>query len=75
VRVDSDVVIASLTTENDGITIDVSTGTLTVIMSAAATSALNFVHARYDIEIVPPPAGEPYRFMEGRVFLSRETTR
>ena len=36
--------------------------------------ALRFSRAVYDLEIVPP-GNEPYRLLEGYVFLDREVTR
>ena len=43
-------------------------------MTAAATAVLKFSRAVYDLEITPP-AAEPYRLLEGFVFLDREVRR
>lgn len=66
--------LIDLTTANGGISLDGPNGRLTLIMTAAATAALKFSRAVYDLEITPP-AAEPYRLLEGFVFLDREVTR
>lgn len=63
-----------LTTENGGITLGGVAGTITLTMTAATTAALSFDRGVYDLEIAPV-GGEPYRLLEGSVFLSREVTR
>jgi hypothetical protein len=73
-KVGSSEKLIELTTTNGGITLDGPAGKLTLVMSAAATAALKFARAVYDLEVVPP-AAEPYRLLEGNVFLSREVTR
>jgi hypothetical protein len=66
--------LIELTTENGGIELGGTDGTVTLSMSAAGTAALDFTKAVYDLEIIPA-TGEPYRLLEGYVFLSREVTR
>jgi hypothetical protein len=65
--------LVELTTGNTGINLEVD-GHLTLLMPAMDTAALKFDRAVYDLEIVPTGA-EPYRLLEGIVFLSREVTR
>jgi len=48
----------SLTTENVGITLGGTLGTITLSMTAEATGALSFVRAVYDLQIVPPVGRE-----------------
>jgi hypothetical protein len=72
-KVGSAIRLINLTTENGGIVFG-STGQLKLVMSATATSRLTFSRAVYDLEIVPS-AAEPYRLLEGSVFLNREVTR
>jgi len=43
-------------------------------MTAAAAPLLKFAKAVYDLEIVPD-GNQPYRLLQGNVFLSREVTR
>jgi hypothetical protein len=67
--------LIELTTQNGGIALtDAAHGKFTLLMTAAATAALEFARAVYDLEIVPS-AGEPYRLLEGFVFLYLEVTR
>ena len=66
--------LIELTTENAGISMDGTHGKLTLLMTAATTALLKFSRAVYDLEIVPP-AAQPYRLLEGNVFLDREVTR
>jgi hypothetical protein len=50
-------------------------GEITLSMTAAQAAALTFSRGVYELEIVPPAAGEPYKIIKGNVFLKREVTR
>ena len=71
--IDSSNIIATLTTENGGITIFPS-GTFTLFISDADTALLDFEEAVYDIELIAPN-GDVTRILEGIATLSREVTR
>lgn len=64
--------LETLTTTDGEIVI--ATNVLTLTLSSAATTALNFDKAVYDIEIVSM-AGVVTRIMEGTVTLDKEVTR
>jgi hypothetical protein len=51
--------LIELTTENGGIELGGTDGTVTLSMTAAATADLNFTKAVYDLEMIPG-AGERY---------------
>jgi hypothetical protein len=73
-------VLFELSTENGGILLDETAGTLRLYMSAAQTAALDFDAGVYDLELLTPPsapdpAGEVIRLLQGRVSLSKEVTR
>jgi len=66
--------IIELATGGSGITISGdNSNVITVLMTAAQTSAFNFVKAYYDLEIVTGATVE--RLIEGTVALSEEVTR
>lgn len=65
--------ILSLTTENGGIAIDNTLKTITVLMTATQTTALNFTSAVYSLELVK--SGEVSTFSVGNVGLVLEVTR
>lgn len=69
----SSVVLVELSTANSRITL-AADGTLEATLTAEVTAGLKFSDAVYDLEITPM-SGEPYRLLEGRVFLDREVTR
>lgn len=71
--VTSSTIIADLTTENDGITIEAN-GVFNVFISATDTANLNFDTAVYDLELIAP-SGDVQRMLEGDVSLSLEVTR
>lgn len=74
-EIDSAEVLAELTTENGGILIDAPTsGTFVLYLDDAATAALDFEQAAYDVEL-QAPSGDVTRIMQGVVTLSREVTR
>jgi hypothetical protein len=70
----SSVILATLTTENGGITLGGTAGTIVLTMSAAATAVLNFDVAAYDMEIVSG-GGVVTRLLGGNVTLCKEVTR
>lgn len=65
--------LLSLTTENGGITLDNTLKTISVTITAEATSTFNFNSAVYDLELIR--GSEVTRFLEGNITLSREVTR
>lgn len=67
-------VLVSLTTENGGITLGGVTGTIALLLTAAATAVLNFSNAVYDLEIIDA-TGVVTRLLSGNVILSKEVTR
>jgi hypothetical protein len=55
-----------------------STGYIGIYISACSSSALNFLNARYDLEIFSGSVGTcpiTTRILEGQVNLNKETTR
>lgn len=62
------------TTENDGITLGGSAGTVEVVISAADTADFEFTRAVYDLELVDGD-GIVTRLVEGDVSVSKEVTR
>ncbi len=73
-EVDSEIVIAELTTENGGITIEPLEGKINLYLSDVETSAFSFESAVYDIELVDQ-SGDVHRDIEGKIKLSPEVTR
>ena len=73
-EVGSETVIAELTTENGGITIEPLEGKINLYLSDVETSAFSFEDAVYDIELVDQ-AGDVHRDIEGKIKLSPEVTR
>jgi hypothetical protein len=73
-KVSSTETLFELTSDDDDITLGGLAGTVKLTMPAADTAELTFSKGVYDLEIAP--AGrEPYRLLEGSVYLSREVTR
>ena len=73
---DASATIVSLTSAGGGISLGGAAGTVTPIISAADTALLDFTTAYYDIELLPAGvAANAFRFLEGRVKLSKEVTR
>jgi hypothetical protein len=71
--IDDEDAIVTLTTENGGLTLGGTAGTITVNLSATDTAALDFTTAVYDLEIIS--AGVVTRVLGGSVTLSQEVTR
>lgn len=76
IRVNIDAIdpIATLTTENGGITLGGSLGTMLLYISSTDTSALPAPSAIYDLLLIDG-SGVPSRFMQGNVTISRAVTR
>ena len=72
--VDAATTIASLTTENGGITLGGAAGTVTLYISGSDTAAFDFEVAVYDLELVDG-SGDVQRWVYGDVSLSKEVTR
>ncbi len=70
----SSTVYASLTTENGGITLGGTAGTVLLTMTAVQTAALGFTTAVYDVEVAWAD-GTVRRIVYGPVTLSPEVTR
>ena len=68
--IQSDVVIAELTTGNGGIVLGGDEGTIEIVMSAAITAAFNFSSAIYQLEIYQ--GSTVTRFAQGTVILDTE---
>lgn len=65
--------LLSLTTENGGITLGGSAGTIAVVASATATAAISDRAGFYDLELVN--AGVVTRLVQGVVSITPEVTR
>lgn len=65
----------TLTTENNGITLGGAAGTINILATAAATSAITATGGVYDLEIVAGDNVTVTRLLEGIVFISPEVTR
>lgn len=64
----------SATTENGGITLGDTAGTVVVTIPATDTAEFEFTKGVYDIELVDPQGGVT-RLIEGGVEVSKEVTR
>jgi hypothetical protein len=64
----------TLTTENSGIALGGSAGTITLTMSASATAALTQARGVYDLELISG-GGVVTRLIEGSVTIYRNVTR
>jgi len=67
-------VIVELTTANGGLVVVEADASFQLIVSAAATTAFDFVDAVYDVEAVPPN-GDIVRLFKGAIHLDREITK
>lgn len=72
-KIDSADVLLELTTENGGITIDDVLKTITLNISATASSALTFTSAVYSLELIDGTEVTP--FIYGAVTVEKEITR
>lgn len=66
--------LLDLTTENGGITLGGTDGTILLEATDEQTAALDFKTGRYDLELYPGD-GTTKRLLMGSVILSREVTR
>jgi len=73
-KVESTDVLLSLTTENGGIILGGTAGTVTIYLSATATAALTWKSGVYDLEI-EFGTGDVRRLLAGAVVVSPEVTR
>lgn len=73
-RIDDTNVLLNLTTENGGISLGGTAGTVTIYLSATATAALTWKSGIYDLEI-QFGNGDVRRLMAGSVSVSPEVTR
>lgn len=67
-------VLLSLTTENDGISLGGSAGTVEIVVEDTQTSGVAWREGVYDLEVVLAN-GDVRRLLEGKVKLSPEVTR
>ena len=75
--VSSDTVLLELTTENGGITLGGTAGTIDLYVGATATAAINWEGGVFDLEIIHPGAlpDDVTRIVQGTVSVSPEVTR
>ena len=73
--VESSTPCLTLTTENGGITLGGAAGTINILATAAATSAITATGGVYDLEIVAADTVTVTRLLEGIVIISPEVTR
>lgn len=73
-KIDSEVVIHELTTENGGIILDNTTKQIKLVIPAATTAGFAFTTAVYNLEIVDS-LGVVSNFARGTITLTKEVTR
>lgn len=73
-KIESDVVIHELTTENGGITLDNVTKQIRLTIPAATTTTFDFTSAVYSLEIIDS-IGVVFNFARGTITLNKEVTR
>lgn len=67
-------VLLEMTSTNGKIQITPSTGTVTLVFSAATTAAITWKRGKYDLEMVSSD-GTVTRLIEGQISVSQEITR
>lgn len=72
--IDSTAALLSLTTENGGITLGDEDGTITLYIAADVTEEIDWDCAVYDLELVTDD-DIVTRLLQGRITISKETTR
>ena len=72
--VTSPTVLLELSTANNRLTINPSTGTVTMIFSATTTAAITWSRGKYDLELTSYD-GTVTRLLEGEITVSKEITR
>ena len=73
-KIESDIVIHELTTENGGITLDNVTKQIKLTIPAATTTTFDFTSAVYSLEIIDS-IGVVFNFARGTITLNKEVTR
>jgi hypothetical protein len=74
--VKSNDILLALTTENGGITIGGSAGTINIKAIAEHTALLTIKSGVYDLELIPPSGEDDvFRLLQGSVTVSPEVTR
>lgn len=73
-KVDDTATVLELTTENGGIALDNASKTITLNLSAAATAALTWKKAVYDLELAGPSA-VVVPLLSGTITVEKEITR
>jgi hypothetical protein len=68
-------IISSTSAADGGIVIDTDENTLTWTISAAETAKMDFLAARYDLELIRTSDGRVERLLQGTVSLNKEVTR
>lgn len=72
----SDQVLATLTTDNGGITLGGAAGTIDLYLAASATAGYGWQNGVYDLELVAPGAdGDVTRLLGGSVQVTPEVAR
>lgn len=71
---DADSTLANLTTDNGGLTLGGSAGTIVIYISHQDTANIRAGHYVYDLELVEPN-GDVMRLVEGKFTVTPETTR
>lgn len=71
----SSTILCSLTTENGGITLGGTAGTIEILISATTTANFAFEEAVYDLEIVMSDGITVHRLVGGAITVSPEVTR
>jgi hypothetical protein len=66
-------IFLSLTTENSGITLGGTAGSIVIEASDELTAALDFNNAYYDLEMISP-TDRPLKLLKGKVSLYKEIT-
>lgn len=67
-------ILLDLTTENGGIVLGGTAGTVEIVISAAQTEGITWTEAIYDLEIVFP-GGRVKRLLKGAIEVDPEVTR
>jgi hypothetical protein len=72
---DSDEVILELTTENGGITLGDSDGSVTLYASPETMEAITSDQYMYDLELIAPVSNIVYKLLNGNFVVRTEVTR
>lgn len=74
-QIDSPSVLLSLTTENGGIVLGGTSGTVSIHMSAVDTAAITWTAGVFDLEIIFADGVTVRRLLSGSISVSPEVTR